>query len=435
MKSLKKETIFKGVTYLIFAGILLYMRLPVGYLSDDAAVSTIVNEQTLWENFVIHWEENGRIFTDVFANMFYRMPFIIWKLFDTLVYCIIATLISKIFTKDTWKDLAISCALILLFPFWYMASAGYVASSANYIYTILCLLGIMYHLTLVHNERQVPKVLYVTSPVCILYATNHDQTAMVLLGGLLLYLIFCVVTKVKKQILQNTVLFFGASIASYAFMFLMPGHIARMSSTIEIEYWLPDYVNWTLFEKIYFGFTSTMATLLFLDVKLFTLLCFMILLIALRQTAIHKKIIGAIPILIIFFSNYIGVDKFIAYYDHTLDLPELIPYSVSLLPILCALLAVISIFYTVITCIDHLERKCLLVMLLILAAGSREMMGFSPTIYASSFRTFTFFLFATIACILVLLNELKDSDATNNNEKSTSLWYVAIGALAFITIY
>ena len=73
------------------------------------------------------------------------------------------------------------------------------------------------------------------------------------------------------------------------------------------------------------------------------------------------------------------------------------------------------------------QRKYLVFMLLILAAGSREMMGLSATLYASSFRTFTFFLYATIACCLLILQELK-------SEKKNYEWYSGLGAIAALAI-
>lgn len=67
-------------------------------------------------------------------------------------------------------------------------------------------------------------------------------------------------------------------------------------------------------------------------------------------------------------------------------------------------------------------------MLLILAAGSREMMGLSAILYASSFRTFTFFLYAIIACCLLILQELKDKG-------TRYLWYLGLGMLAALVVY
>lgn len=426
---MKKENTLKCMIFLIFAGLLFCMRIPVTYIADDAMVAPTITDQTLLENFIAHWTDNGRIFTDVLANIFYRMPIIVWKIFDTGVYCLIAGLITKLFTKNTWKDLLIVCILLFLFPFSYMASAGYIATSANYIYPVLCLLVILLPITNVQQGKPVSKPMYVAAVISVLYATNHDQTAMVLFGGLLLYLIYNIVTKAEQKIIRTSAIWFCFSLASYIFMFLMPGHIARMSSTFEIDYWLPQYVDWTLFDKIYHGFTTTMATLLYHNVELFLLLCFMLLLVALRQNSIRNKIIAVIPLIIIFIGRFIGTGNFIVYYDYACNMPELLPYTETILPLALAILAVVCIFYTIWTCVSSLERKCLLTMLMILAAGSREMMGFSATIYASSFRTFTFFLFACIACILVLLNELQEES------EHKEFYYMGIGAIVFMFFY
>ena len=42
---------------------------------------------TLWEAFLFRWGYNGRIVTDVFANIWYRFPSMMWwKYFDTGIY-------------------------------------------------------------------------------------------------------------------------------------------------------------------------------------------------------------------------------------------------------------------------------------------------------------------------------------------------------------
>ena len=77
-----------------------------------------------------------------------------------------------------------------------------------------------------------------------------------------------------------------------------------------------------------------------------------------------------------------------------------------------------------------MEHKLFLTLLLVLAAGTREMMGFTATIYASSYRTFTFFLYAVIICCLIILNELEEKIEDKH------LWYMGLGAIAaLLTLY
>lgn len=423
----QKQQFIKLSILCLFASLLYIIRVPYGLISDDALVAPTVTIQTLLENFLFRWNYNGRIFTDVLANVFYRMPIIIWKLFDVLVYIRMVLLLSRVFTKNSWLDLLVVCELVLLFPMGYLTSAGYIASTTNYVYPVACLLEIAYFLSLISHGKHISIIRYPFLLICVLYVTNHDQSGMVLIGGLLLYLIYGIILKENKHIIVNTAFLLGISVASYIFMFFIPGHIYRMSDTSEMMHWLPQYASWSFAKKIYHGFSTTVANFLFSDIKLFVILSLLIFMLALRQQAYYKKIIAFIPLVVILISNFIGTDKFVIFFEYSCGMPDLLPLSKSLMPFLITVISVCSIFYTVWSCVENKQNKWLILMLLVLAAGSREMMGLSATIYASSFRTFTFFLYSSIACCLIILQELKSYE-------KNGLWYLGLGAIAAMAI-
>lgn len=285
----KKECWRKLLILCLFAGILYVIRIPYGLVSDDAVIAQTINSQTLLGNFMDRWQYNGRIFTDVLANLFYRMPMIVWKLFDIAIYILIALLISKIFTEDSWTDISIVCVLILMFPGSYLGSAGYIATTTNYVYPVAGLLGVMYHVSRVRHRQRVSWWQYLITGACILYITNHDQSGMVLIGGLFLYLIYCIVLKENKAVIVNTGVWLLFSVACYIFMFMIPGHIYRMASTAEMERWFPQYADWSLLKKIYHGFSTTVANFLFSNVKLFSLIVLLLFVLALSQDVFYKK--------------------------------------------------------------------------------------------------------------------------------------------------
>ena len=162
MKYSKYEKYYKYIIYFIFACLMFLKHVPMDYISDDAVVSAFVTEQSLYENFLHRWYYNGRIFTDVLANIFYRQPMILWKVFDTCIYVLSAVLMKKIFTKDRWQDALISCGLILLYPTEYLKSAGYIATTTNYVYPVVCLLVVMFYIKsnrIFRGQLQAPCVL------------------------------------------------------------------------------------------------------------------------------------------------------------------------------------------------------------------------------------------------------------------------------------
>lgn len=414
----------KLLIYFIFTLIIWHRHGAVTYLSDDIYTLANVGNYSLYEYFLYLLYFNGRIATDLFANIWYRFDLVYWKIFDTFVYLIIAILFSRIFTKNKWYHSLVSSGLVLLFPFNYMTSAGYIATSANYLYPILCLLVILLYIKYISEGRKTPKLIYPFVLLAILYATNHDQSAIVILVGLVFYLIYCVVTKQEKRIIFNILGVFIVSVVTYFVYFMLPGHIARMTGgTLGELRWLPEFADWTFWDKVYHGYSTTVANLFYNDVFIFTSFAIILLIASLRQKDPLKMFVGFVPFAGILISHYLGSTQFIAYPERCYGMTELMELRWFILPFILAAVMLICIFAAICFNVKKLENKLLLILLLILGAGTRLMMGFTPTIYASSYRTFTFFLFALIACNLLLLNDLED-DAEHKY-----LWYMGIGII------
>ena len=418
----KNEQKCKFFIYTIFCFLVLCIHIPMTYVGDDLLIVSNLEKQSLVERFKYLYFYNGRICTDVLANVFYRMPMAIWKVVDTGIYIAIAMLISRIFTRNTYKDVLLVCMLILLFPMDYIATAGYICVSTNYVYTLLGVLLISIPIKRVILGRKIPVFLHVVSAIAMIYVSNHDQAAMVLIGSLLLILAYMIVTRADKKIVIVISIYLVAAICMYIYMFFMPGHINRMNSTAEMEVWLPEYAEWSFLKKIYRGYTSTVAHVIYNNVKLFGVFCLLLFLVAINTKSIFKMACGIVPSLSMVMVELIGKERFIHFNYY---LPDLLPVNGSLwniVPLLLSVVIIGCIMFTILSCVKDNQNKCLLILLLILAAGSREMMGFSATIYASNYRTFTMFLYAIIIGSIVLLKELE-------NTPQKELWYVGVATI------
>lgn len=424
----KSEINRKRIIYLFFAFIMFVQHYDLVYVGDDSIMGPGVDTYTLWDNFLWHWDYNGRIITDVFANVFYRMPMMIWKVFDSALYIVMGMLISRTFTKNRVQDVLVVCGLLLLFPFFYMESAGYIATSANYFYPTLCIFVVIRHITYVLENKKVPVGMYIADAVAIIYFTNHDQTAVGFLGCIVCYFAYLIITKADKILTKHVGGLLGATGLVYGLSFLIPGHVGRTDTANELETWFPEYVEWNFFDKVYHGYTSTVANLFFNHVLLFGLFAILLFLVSLKTKSFLKIAISAIPFAGIALCNFWGSHRFVYYFERSIGMPELLPLEVFIYPLVLSILMLAAIFYTIWTCIDKLEDKLLLTLLLVMAAGTREMMGFTFTIYASSFRTFTFFLYSLILCCIILLRQLEEDEAHK------PLWYVGIGAIAALLL-
>lgn len=419
---LQNEKVQRFLIYALLLLIVFIRHFDLTYVGDDFIMGPGVDEYTLWDNFIWHWESNGRIITDVFANIWYRVPMMIWKLFDTALYGFAAMLIARVFTRNRVKDLFVVNLLLLLFPFIYMESAGYIATSANYFYPMFAILIVTRHIKYVLEDEKVPLPMYIASALSIVYFTNHDQTAVGLLGCMTCYFIYCIMTKQNARIQKHVGGLFASTLFVYALSFLIPGHLGRSNSDVELNLWFPEYVEWSFIEKVYHGYTSTVANLFFNNVSLFILFAILLLFISFKQKKLLNILIAAIPLGGIVLCNTWGFHRFIYYFERSIGMPELIPPTIFPIPFVLSILMIAAAFYTVWNCVDKLEDKLMITTLLVMGAGTREMMGFTFTIYASSYRTFTFFLYALILCCIILLRQLED------DSEHQHYWYVGLGA-------
>lgn len=417
----------KSVVYLIFSALVLFQHIPMTYVSDDVLnvqlTQTMTNGQFFWERFY----SNGRIVTDVAAFMLCRIPIECWKVLNTGVFLLIAVVMAGLFTSGRWDEIAMTCMLILLYPIWYLASAGYIATSTNYLYPILCLLLVALDLKYTAQNNVQKPLWYVSSLLSIGYISNHDQSAMILIGGLGLFLLygFCM-GGFSRETMKKAMLYFVLAVVAFGVMWFLPGHRNRMSSTAEMERWFPDYIQWGFAEKVIHGYTATVSHILFERVKLYGLFVFLLFLLAMQGQSQTAKITSAAALLLLGCAwLYLG-DGLVLYEYQTPDFYPIgsFKWAVGMLVSACILGSMIC---AVCTTAKGFRKYCILG-LLILGAGSREMMGFSATIYASSFRTFTGLLFALMGCCLILYEEQKKL----NNKKMN--YAVLIGTMLLLVI-
>ena len=381
------EKTMKFCIYLVYAIFFFWRHFHLEYVGDDLIMGPGVDSYSLWENFVWHWGYNGRIVTDVFANIWYRFPSMWWwKVFDSILYIIAAMLISRIFTKNTWKHVLVVCGLILLFPFDYMMSAGYIATSANYFYPFIGALVVVRVIKYVLEDQKIPVYMYFATAISIIYTTNQDQTAIALLAGLLFYLIYCNYTKAEARLRKTTLWLFVSTLVMYIAYFLLPGHLGRMSSdsTDEMDMWFPEYADWTFGDKVFHGYTSTVANLFYNDILIFMVFAAILMILSFRQKCPIRIFIGCIPFVGVALSNFMQKGQFIYYFERSIGMPELMPIGVFAFPFILSVIMLVSIFAAIWLNVEKMENKLFLTLLLLLGAGTREMMGFTATIYLLS---------------------------------------------------
>ena len=401
------------IVLLCFFAVILLKHLSMKIISDDKVNIEQFRDSSFLQAIRYRYETNGRIFTDGAAYLFeVRVPFAVWKVFDSLVYAALAGLIACAMRFERVLEVMVTCAMLLAFPMEILNSAGWIATSTNYVYPVLCLLLALIPAYHVVTGRKTPWYLYPLAVFGVLYVTNHDQYACVIAGGLLVTLLYCLYLKRQGHALApgclwSLLLWLIISVVSYLVQFMMPGHINRMNSTLEMETYLPQYAKWSFFEKVYRGFSSTVSWLFFSREKVVLILLMLLFLLGLGNKRKSVRVISAVPFACRLIIEWVGYRQFVVYKEVTFHAPEFgsLGKMKTLFALGLSILIITGIVLSIWFLLDRIPRFASL-LLLLLGAGSREMMGFSPTIYASGYRTFTFMLFALIGCCLILWRQM-----------------------------
>ena len=398
----------KICVYLCFAVYMFLIHYPLPIQGDDALISPYAGVWDIGEHFFTLLHFNGKIFTDYLAFLFFHIPYTLWKVFNTAVFVLIALLLSYLLTDNTQRDAVLSCSLIAVFPMWYLGSAGYIATSTNYLYPIAGILIIACQLKDVCCSEKVNCWRHLLSLPVVAYILNQDQAACILVGGLLLLLLYSIflTPNKSKQVISWVAGYFAVAFIGYVIMFLLPGHLNRMNNPVEMELYLPEFANWSIWQKLLRGYASTVANVFFYDTTLSVLFCFLLFVLCHYKGSLSDRVISVLPLCGFLLISAVGNQRFIQFDNNLPDLRPLSSFG-GFVGFCFSVICLFSIVYSVCKVVS-IKNRWLLLGLLILGAGSRLMMGFSATLYASSYRTFTYLMFALIGCCLLILRELKN---------------------------
>ena len=344
---------------------------------------------------------------------------------------------SELFTPAEGRykrqcNLVITC-LVLLFPFQYFKSAGWIATMTTYLtptafgfFSLIPIRKTLYN-------RKIKWWEYLLYSAALIYGANNEQMMVVILGCYgVCTMYFLMSKKVKPYLLVQLLL----SVASCLNVMLCPGNFARAKSEIR---W---YKNWRMFDridKVDLGYSTTMQWLLLGSNAFLIVICLLFAYLLWKKyrnirLAATAGIPAAFTILfgplrtitltlfpsISLFTDGIERNGLVTVVNRG-DFKAFSTYFIWMITLMLLCMAVILLQDSMIMLIASMS-------MLLFGAASRMVMGFSPTIYASAERTFTIMVFCVIgvAC-LAYSNSVERGYLDNRSLK-------AIGSIAAILI-
>lgn len=244
----KNNKILVFYTCFFLLALIIHLVLPLNWADD-----TIFLKKASQLNLSEFLSNSARPLVDTFTYFFVRYP-LLWRLINPLMLILLSFLLSKYLPSknDYAKNVALCIALI--YPSIVVVDAGFIATTLNYLWPVTMGMICLFPLWKKVNKLKTHRFEMVLFIPCLLYATNMQQMAIILVaifGMANIYLIW------KKDFSPYILLQFLIAIfcSVYSYAINTVGDNSRMLR--EISRYFPDFASLTILEKIELGFSST----------------------------------------------------------------------------------------------------------------------------------------------------------------------------------
>lgn len=392
----------------------------------------------------VYWLWSSRLTTNVFMWSFIKQPDLVWKIADILMLQLLPILLSFLIidyedadTKDIMKKVWIINLLLLMYPFADMSTAGWISTTTNYLFPMVIALITLVPIKKIWSEKKIRWFEYIIYFYAVIVTSNQEQLVVFLGLGYLFFLIYWK----KKSGTYNLYILISLCVCflGLIFIFTCPGNMLRKSS--EVLSWFPDFDSISIFRKIEMGFISTVKEFLIGKyVPIFTLFT------GITTAAVFStnkniilRIVSIVPfafslsfgfLLNLLLPYFTSLSKFVEMmnshnYANAMENSELILRSTFLdmlfvLMIICIVCSLQSLF-------ANLWEKIFVSLFFLTGCGTRLVLSLSPTMFASSYRTFIFLIFTLLMCSALLLWRIR-------NEKVIIAITIMIGVFAGMTV-
>ena len=355
----------------------------------------------------------SRILIESVMLILLQLPKFIWCLLTSFMITLLSYCISYMFTKNQYKMNWLIILIVCIYPLNEMNSAGWYATSLNYLYPLALGLFAMLPIKNAILNKKEKIYMYPLYILSLIYACNQEQMAAIIFC---FYLIFGIYLFINKKLNKFILIQFVLSILSMIFILTCPGNAER--SLLEINTWYPEYMNFGTISKIYLGVVSTILTSIFnLKMSLLVLSILIPIVIFKKCKNSIMKIISFVPLMLICINNifydfvskiYPGINNIINDMKiFTIGVKNIEFNLVSLMSLLVSILFISTLLISVYFIFKKQEKKYVALLVILAGLFSRFIIGFSSTIYASGMRTFLFLDISVIILIIMILDEFK----------------------------
>ena len=153
-----KNSFFKNyyMFFILFAVVLIFF-MKTTKNGDDLLYSRFLVDKSLKQFLIFRYENwtSRLIIETILVLICSKVPYTIFCFLSSATYVIMTIILSKIFNKEQNKNINIFlCFLVLLYPLSHLGSAGYMATSVNYLLPLTCLFYSIYVVLQIINSEK-----------------------------------------------------------------------------------------------------------------------------------------------------------------------------------------------------------------------------------------------------------------------------------------
>ena len=448
--------------------LMLALHKIMSFIGDDIWFAKVLTNQSLGE-FISYryYEWSSRLIIDCITVILTKENYLIWKILDIILYTLGVYLLIKFINKDNNKYITlIGVSLFLMYPFFDMASAGWIATTLNYLWCFVFAMVSFIPLINEINGKKTNILIYIISTLSLIYAVNQEQSCLLILIISAAYLIYEIIK--KQNISRFNVIIVIISALSFTMIMISPGNAERLIA--ETARFYVEYANFGIIEKLYLGTIPTIGILLkdkllftvfyiilsasallktknkhikyilYFNIILILFLVFFKTLIDITSIPTYLKI-GLMhnPIVVSAFSTVDAITKSMPLINDTIHLLTYkgLPNAVTAPAVLAVLISIYLILSSCWMIFKTFGKEQLLPLILFIGGFlSRLAVGFSPTIFASGSRTAFFFYITIITITLMLIKKLFDENALSKTlEKRMTIILAILGLFTYIGVF
>lgn len=431
--------------------IVFHIAAPIG-LYDDAVFAEQWRETALsdiWADRYYNW--SSRLIIETIMMFLAAHPYL-WKILDVLMILLFTWTVADLF--GIWSGLAeqenrerrnaqaVFSVLIFTVPMAFLGSAGWVATTANYLWVLTFGVLAMHPIKHWLRSEKCPTWELAVCPLALLYAANMEQMTAILLG---VYAVFGIyILRERKKLPQFYFLMLFLEIISLIFIVTTPGNSVR--NRVEAELFFPLHAELGIVDKLTLGFLESTHYYVVAGCGKMTMMFGLltgVLLLALwakcprNKGTVTKMAVALFPFLFYWVIGVCGkilffrlretkaADILTSLWNHDLPLWGTFSWEEVTIQVVIYLAVLACVALTIYFLHGNSKETGLQLLILGVGFASRMVLGFSATIYRSGDRTT---LFATAAILIVVLRNLLifEKTAKTRSLKIMMLAYVAV---------